>query len=55
MDLAKAMEGASEAGAGAEGPPGVGDVERSTVVEGTGEALLGPDPAGVGSELAYNR
>jgi hypothetical protein len=28
VDLAKAMESTWEPGAGAEGPPGVGDVER---------------------------
>ena len=36
-------------------PPAQGTWNGQKVIEGTGEALLGPDPAGIGSELVYNR
>ena len=54
MDLAKAMEGTLGAGTGADGPTGVGDVERLEGCCGTQEALLARDPTGVGSVSAYN-
>ena len=54
MDLAKAMEATWDLGAGGDGPSGVGgEWNGQKGGEGTGEALLGPEPAGIGSALAY--
>jgi len=55
VDLAKAMEAAWVLGAGGDGPSGVGTWNGQKGGEGTGEALLGPVPAGDESELVYNR
>ena len=55
MDLAKAVEGIRDPGAGADGPSGVEDVER---LEGCWGNWRGPTrsrPCGIGSVLAYNR
>jgi hypothetical protein len=49
------MEDVRDPGAGVDEPFGVGTWNGQTVVEGTGEGLLGPDPAEVGSLSVYNR
>src|SRR5215203_482482 len=45
------MDGTWEPGAGAKEPSGVEGVEWSEGCRGTGESLLGPEPAGFGKQL----
>jgi hypothetical protein len=49
------METTWDLGAGGDGPSGVGEWNGQKGGEGTGEVLLGPESAEIGSELAYNR
>jgi hypothetical protein len=49
--VAKAMDGTWEPGAGAKEPSGVGAWNGQKGVVGTGEALLGPEPAGSGKQF----
>ena len=55
MDLAKATEGAWDLGAGADGPSGVGGVERSEGCRGNWRGPPRPRSCGDGSAPAYNR
>jgi hypothetical protein len=50
MPMAKAVDGTWEPGAGAKEPSGVGAWNGRRGVVGTGEALGGPEPAGLGKQ-----